>query len=54
MYYFSRLLNIDLANDIGVRSSSESSMISSSFGDSTNADFNDDTEYLIDTDKKQL
>lgn len=32
---------------MGARSSSESSMVSSTFGESNTADFNDDTEYLI-------
>ncbi|XP_030375324.1 rho-related BTB domain-containing protein 1 isoform X2 [Scaptodrosophila lebanonensis] len=43
---FQRLLSMDFS-DLGGRSSSESSMVSSTFGDSTVADFNDDTEYLI-------
>lgn len=34
-------------SDIGARSSSESSMVSSTFGESTTADFNEDTECLI-------
>lgn len=50
--HFSRLLNMDLSSDIGARSSSESSMVSSTFGESTTADFNDDTEYLIRADQK--
>lgn len=44
---FNRLLNMDLS-DMGARSSSESSMVSSTFGDNNSAnDFNEDTEYLI-------
>lgn len=42
---FYRLLNIDFV-DIGARSSSESSMVSSTCDGSAN-DFNEDTEYLI-------
>lgn len=38
---------MDFSSDIGARSSSESSMVSSTFGESTTADFNDDTEFLI-------
>lgn len=34
-------------SDMGARSSSESSMVSSTFGESTTADFNEDTECLI-------
>lgn len=49
---FFRLFNMDLSSDIGARSSSESSMVSSTFGESTTADFNDDTEYLIRADQK--
>lgn len=49
---FHRLLNMELSTDIGARSSSESSMVSSTFGESTTADFNDDTEYLIRADQK--
>lgn len=49
---FHRLLNMDMSSDIGARSSSESSMVSSTFGESTAADFNDDTELLIRTDQK--
>jgi hypothetical protein len=37
---------------MGARSSSESSMVSSTFGESNTADFNEDTEYLIRTDQK--
>uniref|UniRef100_A0A182PPG4 BTB domain-containing protein n=1 Tax=Anopheles epiroticus TaxID=199890 RepID=A0A182PPG4_9DIPT len=40
------LLMMDIS-DIGARSSSESSMVSSTFGESTTADFNEDTECLI-------
>lgn len=36
---------MDLTSDMGARSSSESSMVSSTFGESQ--DFNEDTEYLI-------
>lgn len=43
---FYRLLTIELS-DMGGRSSSESSMVSSTFGDCPAAEFNDDTEYLI-------
>lgn len=43
---FQRILNTELS-DMGGRSSSESSMVSSTFGEATIADFNDDTEYLI-------
>ncbi|XP_067643963.1 rho-related BTB domain-containing protein 1 isoform X3 [Eurosta solidaginis] len=43
---FCRLLNTELT-DMGGRSSSESSMVSSTFGEATTADFNDDTECLI-------
>lgn len=43
---FYRLLNIDFS-DMGARSSSESSMVSSTFGDGSATDFNEDTEYLI-------
>ncbi|XP_030244043.1 rho-related BTB domain-containing protein 1 isoform X2 [Drosophila navojoa] len=43
---FQRILNTELT-DMGGRSSSESSMVSSTFGEATIADFNDDTEYLI-------
>ncbi|KAG5677214.1 hypothetical protein PVAND_006990 [Polypedilum vanderplanki] len=49
---FHRLLNMDLTVDIGARSSSESSMVSSTFGESMTADFNDDTELLIRADQK--
>uniref|UniRef100_A0A182WC15 BTB domain-containing protein n=1 Tax=Anopheles minimus TaxID=112268 RepID=A0A182WC15_9DIPT len=42
----SQLLMMDIS-DIGARSSSESSMVSSTFGESTTADFNEDTECLI-------
>jgi hypothetical protein len=47
-----RLLNIDLTSDMGARSSSESSMVSSTFGESNTADFNEDTEYLIRNEQK--
>lgn len=44
---FYRLLTIDFS-DMGARSSSESSMVSSTFGDANSAtDFNEDTECLI-------
>lgn len=43
---FFRLLTIDFS-DMGARSSSESSMVSSTFGDNSANDFNEDTEYLI-------
>ncbi|XP_063239432.1 rho-related BTB domain-containing protein 2 isoform X2 [Bacillus rossius redtenbacheri] len=43
---FHRLLTADLASDMGARSSSESSMVST-FGEATVGDFNEDTEYLI-------
>lgn len=43
---FHRLLTMDIS-DMGARSSSESSMVSSTFGESTTADFNEDTECLI-------
>ncbi|XP_017842723.1 rho-related BTB domain-containing protein 1 isoform X3 [Drosophila busckii] len=43
---FQRMLNTEMS-DMGGRSSSESSMVSSTFGEATIADFNDDTEYLI-------
>jgi len=43
---FQRLLSTELT-DMGGRSSSESSMVSSTFGEATIADFNDDTESLI-------
>lgn len=50
---FNRLLNIDFI-DMGARSSSESSMVSSTCDGSAN-DFNEDTEYLIrnDSNKQQ-
>ncbi|XP_070494728.1 rho-related BTB domain-containing protein 1 isoform X3 [Chironomus tepperi] len=50
---FQRLLNMDFTSDLCARSSSESSMVSSTFGESTTADFNDDTEFLIRTEQKQ-
>jgi Rho-related BTB domain-containing protein 1/2 len=40
-------------SDMGARSSSESSMVSSTFGESTTADFNEDTEFLIRTDQSR-
>uniref|UniRef100_A0A1A9V2Z1 BTB domain-containing protein n=1 Tax=Glossina austeni TaxID=7395 RepID=A0A1A9V2Z1_GLOAU len=43
---FYRILNTEIP-DMGGRSSSESSMVSSTFGEATTADFNDDTECLI-------
>lgn len=43
---------MDLTSDMGARSSSESSMVSSTFGESNTADFNEDTEYLIRNDQK--
>jgi hypothetical protein len=49
-----RLLNMDLTSDMGARSSSESSMVSSTFGDSNTADFNEDTEYLIRNEQKPV
>lgn len=50
---FNRLLNVDF-NDMGARSSSESSIVSSTHGDNTTADFNEDTEYLIRCDQSKL
>lgn len=47
-----RLLSMDLSSDMGARSSSESSMVSSTFGESNTADFNEDTEYLIRNEQK--
>lgn len=44
---FYKLLTLDLVSDMGARSSSESSMVSSTFGDNSTTDFNEDTEYLI-------
>lgn len=49
-----RLLSMDLTSDMGARSSSESSMVSSTFGESNTADFNEDTEYLIRADQKPV
>lgn len=46
---FFRLLNIDFS-DMSARSSSESSVVSSTFGDNSANDFNEDTEYLIRSD----
>jgi Rho-related BTB domain-containing protein 1/2 len=43
---------MDFTSDMGARSSSESSMVSSTFGDSTTADFNEETEYLIRNEQK--
>ncbi|KAJ4449671.1 hypothetical protein ANN_01075 [Periplaneta americana] len=43
---FHRLLMMDLSSELGARSSSESSMVST-FGEATMGEFNDDTEYLI-------
>lgn len=51
-YSFYRLLTMDVS-DMGARSSSESSMVSSTFGESTTADFNEDTEYLIRIDQSK-
>lgn len=50
---FNRLLNIDFS-DIGARSSSESSMVSSTYGDNTNTDYNEETEYLIRCDQSKV
>lgn len=50
--FLCRLLNMDVTSDMGARSSSESSMVSSTFGESNTADFNEDTEYLIRNDQK--
>lgn len=50
---FNRLLHIDFC-DMGARSSSESSMVSSTFGDNSANDFNDDTELLIRCDQSKL
>lgn len=50
---FNRLLNIDF-NDLGARSSSESSIVSSTHGDGAAADSNEDTEYLIRCDQNKL
>ncbi|XP_055854302.1 rho-related BTB domain-containing protein 1 isoform X2 [Episyrphus balteatus] len=50
---FFRLLTTELS-DMGGRSSSESSMISSTFGEATTADFNDDTECLIRNESRTL
>uniref|UniRef100_A0A336LIY4 CSON003709 protein n=1 Tax=Culicoides sonorensis TaxID=179676 RepID=A0A336LIY4_CULSO len=49
---FHRLLTIDIS-DIGARSSSESSVVSSTFGESNTSEFNEDTEYLIRSEQKQ-
>lgn len=50
---FYRLLNIDFS-DMGARSSSESSVVSSTYGDNTAPDFNEETEYLIRCDQSKL
>lgn len=50
---FYRLLNIDFS-DMGARSSSESSVVSSTYGDSSNTDFNEETEYLIRCDQSKM
>lgn len=50
---FHRLLSIDFS-DMGARSSSESSVVSSTYGDNSNTDFNEDTEYLIRCDQSKL
>ncbi|XP_031619700.1 rho-related BTB domain-containing protein 1 isoform X2 [Contarinia nasturtii] len=50
---FYRLLNIDFT-DMGARSSSESSVVSSTYGDNSNADFNEETEYLIRCDPSKM
>lgn len=50
---FNRLLNIDFS-DMGARSSSESSVVSSTYGDNTAADFNEETECLIRCDQNKL
>lgn len=50
---FNRLLNIDFS-DMGARSSSESSVVSSTYGDNSNTDCNEDTEYLIRCDQSKL
>lgn len=50
---FNRLLNIDFS-DMGARSSSESSVVSSTYGENSNIDFNEDTEYLIRCDQSKL
>ncbi|XP_026475202.1 rho-related BTB domain-containing protein 1 isoform X1 [Ctenocephalides felis] len=49
---FHRLLTMEFS-DIGARSSSESSMVSSTFGEATAGEFNEDTEYLIRTEQKK-
>ncbi|XP_044740814.1 rho-related BTB domain-containing protein 1 isoform X2 [Chrysoperla carnea] len=43
---FHRLLTMELTSELGARSSSESSMVST-FGEATVGEFNDDTEFLI-------
>lgn len=51
---FNRLLNIDFS-DMGARSSSESSVVSSTYGDNVNnTDFNEETEYLIRCDQSKM
>lgn len=50
---FNRLLNIDFT-DMGARSSSESSVVSSTYGDNSNADYNEESEYLIRCDQSKL
>lgn len=50
---FHRLLSIDFS-DMGARSSSESSVVSSTYGDNSNAEYSDDTEYLIRCDQNKL
>lgn len=50
---FNRLLNIDFS-DMGARSSSESSVVSSTYGDNPTAEYNEDTEYLIRCDLSKL
>lgn len=51
---FNRLLNIDFS-DMGARSSSESSVVSSTTGDNVNnADYNEETEYLIRCDPNKM
>lgn len=50
---FNRLLHIDFS-DMGARSSSESSVVSSTYGDNSSAECNEDTEYLIRCDQSKL
>lgn len=47
---FHRLLTMEFTSEMGARSSSESSMVST-FGEATVGEFNDDTEYLIRADQ---